>query len=117
MEKNNIDFDNMFERPIAPMTIDGVVELHDGGYMLIEVVRENRKMMGGQKLTIERMINDLSKAGKKSVAIIVDGTNRSIAPQKVMSVYFSDKGWKEPDCECTAKQFARAFVNWVEGME
>lgn len=112
---NALKFEGLFERPIAPMVIDGMVELHDKGYMLIEVVNENRKMLGGQKLTIERMINDLSASGKKCVAVIVDGSGRDVSSQKVVSVYFQDKGWGEPNCACTARQFARAFVEWVEG--
>jgi len=55
---------------IPATDIDALIEYRDEGYIIIEVKYEGKEIKTGQRLALERMVNDTAKAGKKSIAII-----------------------------------------------
>ena len=66
-----IDFTGLeLEGGIYPTDIDGLIEYHDQEYILIEVKYGKTKVPFGQRLAIERMVDDFTKIGKPAVAIV-----------------------------------------------
>ena len=57
---------------ITPTDIDGLIEYHDLAYILIELKYIGADVPFGQRLAIERLINDLSTTGKSCVAFIAE---------------------------------------------
>ena len=80
--KQLIDFKGLeLDNGIYPTDIDGLIEYHDSEYILLEVKHKDARVPYGQRLAIQRMVDDFTKAGKKAVAIVcehkVDDTDKS----------------------------------------
>ena len=57
-----------------PTDIDGLIEYHDKGYVFFEVKHRNAAMPYGQRLALQRMVEDASRIGKTSIAIVCEHT-------------------------------------------
>lgn len=82
--KQLIDFKGLeLDNGIYPTDIDGLIEYHDSEYILLEVKHKDARVPYGQRLAIQRMVDDFTKAGKKAVAIVcehkVDDTPRRMS--------------------------------------
>ena len=65
------DFSGLaYGNKITPTDIDGLIEYQDKGYVLIEVKLRGVLLPYGQRLALERMTDDLTRAGKPTVCII-----------------------------------------------
>ena len=62
-------FDGLKWGNITPSDIDGIVEFHDSVWVICEVKLGKKDLPLGQRLTLERFVNDTTKAGKHSIAI------------------------------------------------
>lgn len=81
--KQLIDFKGLeLDNGIYPTDIDGLIEYHDSEYILLEVKHKDARVPYGQRLAIQRMVDDFTKAGKKAVAIVcehkVDDTDKPV---------------------------------------
>ena len=90
-----IDFTGLeLEGGIYPTDIDGLIEYHDQEYILIEVKYGKTKVPFGQRLAIERMVDDFTKIGKPAVAIVCEHTVKDAdkhvvaAACKVREIYY-----------------------------
>lgn len=108
-------------KPYAPTDIDGLVEWKNKAYVIIECKHGDKDMSLGQKIAIERMTNDLSKAGKRTVALVVEHDVNNIqqsvmvGDQIVRQVYYDNqKEWREPNYIMTAKEAINNFIQYVE---
>jgi beta-xylosidase len=117
-----LDFTGILKPPCAPTDIDGLVEWKDKAYVIIECKHGDKDMSLGQKMAIERMTKDFSKAGKRAVAIVVehniDNVQQSVmvGEQIVRQVYYDNqKEWREPNYIVTAKEAINNFIKYVEG--
>ena len=71
--KQLIDFKGLeLDNGIYPTDIDGLIEYHDSEYILLEVKHKDARVPYGQRLAIQRMVDDFTKAGKKAVAIVCE---------------------------------------------
>ena len=116
-----LDFTGILPPPLAPTDIDGLVEWKDKAYVIIECKHGDKEMSLGQKIAIERMTKDFSKAGKRAVAIVVehnvDNIQQSVmvGDQVVRQVYYDNqKEWREPNYIVTAKEAINNFIKYVE---
>jgi beta-xylosidase len=116
-----LDFTGILPPPLAPTDIDGLVEWKDKAYVIIECKHGGKDMSLGQKIAIERMTNDFSKAGKRAVAIVVehdvDSIQQSVmvGDQVVRQVYYDNqKEWRKPNYIVTAKEAINNFIKYVE---
>ena len=116
-----LDFTGILPPPLAPTDIDGLVEWKDKAYVIIECKHGDKDMSVGQKIAIERMTKDFSKAGKRAVAIVVehdvDNIQQSVmvGDQVVRQVYYDNqKEWREPNYIVTAKEAINNFIKYVE---
>lgn len=115
--KQLIDFEGLdVDGYIYPTDIDGLIEYKNSEYILFEVKYGKAEVPYGQKLAIQRMIDDFAKVGKHAVAFICEHAVRStkepvIAAQcKVREIYYGkEQRWRTPDCEITVREAVDNF--------
>lgn len=98
-------FDGLeYDSNITPMDIDGLIEYHDNKRVLIEIKLKNTPVPKGERIALERLVNDFARLGKKSIAIIADhdvfDTKQDVFVRDclVREIYHSDeKYWREPN--------------------
>lgn len=89
---------------ITPMDVDAMIEYHDQKRVLIEVKLQNTPVPQGERLALERFVNDFGNLGKTSIAIIADhkvfDTKEDVLVRDciVREIYHSDERyWREPN--------------------
>jgi len=115
-----IDFSGLQYGNITPTDIDGLIEYKDKAYAIIEMKYGKAEMPKGQKLAIERMVNDLASKGKLATAFLcehyVANTDDDIVASKaiVRSCYYN--GYWRDDGKRTLKSRLDAFVRFAESL-
>jgi hypothetical protein len=116
------DFSGLRYGTITPTDLDGVIELHDKGYIIHEVKYRNAEVPYGQRLCLQRMVKDFVKAGKKAIAIIVehyvDDTSEPVdnAECNVREIFTTNKEgeweWRPTKTPFKLKQLTDAFIEF-----
>lgn len=117
-----IDFKGCSVGPgMYPTDIDGLIEYKDSEYILFEVKLAGKPVPIGQRLAIQRMIDDFTKVGKQAVAFICDHTvkdpNKPIimARCKVREIYYGgEKQWRAPDRTITVREAIDSFQKFSQ---
>ena len=55
---------------IYPTDIDALIEYRDSEYIIFEVKFKDYEVPFGQKLALQRMVDDFTKAGKQAIVIV-----------------------------------------------
>jgi hypothetical protein len=113
------DFSGLRYGTITPTDIDGISDMHNRGYVIHEVKYRKAKVPRGQKLCLQRMVDDFNKAGKKSIAIIaehsVDDTSVAVdnADCDVREIYMSSKtGWRATKRPFKLRELIDIFIEF-----
>jgi len=69
--KQQIDYRGLLYGKITPTDIDGLIEYHNKGYILIEAKLRETIVPNGQKLAFERLTDDLTRGGKPTLCVII----------------------------------------------
>ena len=120
-----VDFTGLeLDGGIYPTDIDGLIEYHDQEYILIEVKYGKTKVPIGQKLAMERMVDDFTKVGKPAVAIVCehyekDAKKHVIAAYcRVREIYYGQEGrWRKTDKQMTVREFIDNFQSFITSEE
>jgi hypothetical protein len=64
------DYSKLRIRQITPTDIDCFVELQNKGYWIMELKTGKAKLVGGQRLALERLVDDLTKTKKLSILVV-----------------------------------------------
>jgi beta-xylosidase len=117
------DFSELRFGNITPTDMDGVIEYKDKAYIFIEIKYLNKELPWGQRLFLERMVNDISETGKQAVAIVIEHNIHDIshsvpvADCKVREIYhYNTKQWKKMPIEFTAGEYIKAYIDYVENI-
>lgn len=101
----------MNEGKLSATDIDGLIEYKNKAYIFLELKYHGKELPFGQKLALERLVVDTGKAGKYSVALVIDhevqDTNQNIivADCYVREVYFfQERKWRKLNVKLTTKQ-------------
>lgn len=104
--------------------IDGIIEFRDSEYIILEVKHNNAKVPWGQRLCLQRMVDDFTKSGKKAVAIVcehrVDDPGKPIVAAfcNVRELYYGgEKKWRPPDKPMTVRQAIDGFRGYSKKQE
>lgn len=117
-KKQIIDFSGLKYGKITPTDIDGLIEYKDKAMMFFEYKYNNAELPHGQKLALERCVNDIRKAGKIAVAFICEhnvsdcNTDIDASSAIVRDCYYNGKWYH--DGKRTVKQKADSFIAFVE---
>lgn len=103
---------------LYPTDIDALIEYHDMEYILVEVKYKNKRVPYSQKLAIQRMIEDFTKAGKRAIALVAEHYESDprkpvvAANCKVRELYYGEEcQWRAPAYELTVRQAVDSFRN------
>lgn len=115
--KQLIDFAGLeIDGYIYPTDIDGLIEYKDSEYIIFEVKYGDTDVPVGQKLALQRMVDDFTKVGKQAVALVCEHTVRNTdkpvvaAWCKVRELYYgNEKCWRAPSKELTVREAINSF--------
>ena len=106
-----------YDNHVAPMDLDGMIEYHDKKRVFLEVKLQNTPVPEGERIALERLVNDCGKAGKKAIAIVADhnvfDTSQDVIVQDCMVrvLYYSEEGhWRTPKRSMTVKTLVDSFL-------
>lgn len=120
--KQLIDFKGLeLDGGIYPTDIDGLIEYHNSEYIILEVKHNKAKVPWGQRLALQRMVDDFTGVGKKAVAIVcehdVDDTDKPIVAAfcNVRELYYGgEKRWRPPDKPMNVRQAVNSFRKYAK---
>ena len=111
-------FDGLeYDSKVAPMDLDGLIEYHNKKRVLLEVKLNNTPVPNGERIALERMVNDFALAGKEALAIIAD--HKVFNPKEdvhvreciVRELYHSkEKKWRPPRHRTTVADALQGFI-------
>jgi beta-xylosidase len=115
------DFSELRFENITPTDMDGVIEYKDRAYIFLEIKYLDKELPWGQRLFLERLVNDIAETGKQAVAIVIEHSVRDIslsvpvADCKVREAYYHNiRQWKKIPGEFTAGSYIKMFLDYVE---
>lgn len=102
---------------LYPTDIDALIEYKDRGYIYFEIKHGGAEVPKGQRLALQRMVDDASKIQKEAIVFVCehdvhDASQSVIAAQcKVRELYYSgEQKWRSPEVELTAKEAMDIFL-------
>lgn len=102
---------------LYPTDIDALIEYKDRGYIYFEIKHGSAAVPTGQRLALQRMVDDAGKIQKEAIAFICehdvhDTSQNVIAAQcRVRELYYSgEQEWRSPEKELTAKEAMDIFL-------
>lgn len=114
------DFSGLLFGKITPTDIDGLIEYKNKAYVLLEVKYNNKDLPYGQRLAIQRLINDVSNSGKAAIALIADhdvedtALSVPVAECAVRELYhYRERRWRPPKHSMTTRQVIESFLSGV----
>ena len=109
------DFSGLLFGNITPTDIDGLIEYHGRAYIIIELKLIGAPIPYGQRLALERLVDDLQRVGKRSLCIIAEhntvNTEDVIDVAKaIVSEYRVRRQWLIPDRELAVRTKIKEFL-------
>ena len=93
-----------------PTDIDALIEYKNSKYIIFEVKFRDYEVPCGQKLALQRMVDDFTKAGKQAIAIVcshqVKDADKPIILAKcnVREIYYGcERKWRKPNAHISVK--------------
>ncbi len=115
------DFSGLSAGKLSPSDIDGLFEYHDKAYIFYELKYDDAELPLGQRLVYERIATALSRAGKRTVVLVVEhhvaDTHETVdvALCRVRQIYFGNECvWRAPNHPITAGEAKVAFLAYVD---
>ena len=98
--------------------IDGLMEYHDRAIIIYEVKSVGAEVPYGQRLALERIVNDCFKAGKIALAAVLEHTVYDttkpvyVRDCAVREIYYGqEKRWRKPKTAMSGKQLTDAVID------
>ena len=115
-----IDFSGITVGTIRPTDSDGEIEYHDKAWIFFEIKYNGKLIPYGQRVALERKINDLQRGGKEAVLFIADHDIEDAeidvdAAACHVRCYYYRGTWYNGD-ERNLKEFVDAFIKSVDSM-
>lgn len=117
MGKQLLRFDGISYGNVTPMDIDGFIEWHDKKRVMLEIKLQNVPILTGERLALERMVDDFARLGKESMAVIADhkvfDTNEDVIVRDclVREIYHSrERIWRPTKMMMTVGMLLDSFL-------
>jgi len=105
---------------IYPTDIDGIIEYKDSEYIIFEIKYHTAEFPLGQRLALQRMVDDFARAGKEAVAFVcdhfVDSSEDPVvaARCKVREIYYGRRlGWRTTTQDISLQQAVISFQEYL----
>lgn len=115
-----VDFSGLQWGSIAPIDIDGLVEYKDKAYAIIELKHRDAELPTGQRIALERMVDDFQGRGKLAAAFLcehyVDNPNEDIIAEDsiVRSCYYLGR-WRDDGIKTLGERLGK-FMTFAESL-
>ena len=94
------DFSGMKWNNITPTDIDGALDFGGKIFIYFELKLSDKELPAGQRLHLERLVDNLIRAGCQAYAIVAEhntDANQDIAAADcLMREFYAGNGWKTP---------------------
>jgi hypothetical protein len=106
------DFSGLRFGNITPTDIDGFIDFQNNCFIVMEFKHKDSKLPFGQKLAIERLVDNLEAAGKKCIGIVAEhDTSGDIdCANCYVREYRYRKQWYPKPIPTTVKQLIDKFL-------
>jgi hypothetical protein len=113
-----IDFHGLKIRNITPTDIDGFIEYQDKAMIFLEFKYLDADLPYGQRLALERLIDNIDKAGKEAVLFVCEHNTTNcdkdvIAENAIVRSFYYKKRWYKPREKSTVKQKINSFISFI----
>lgn len=116
--KQLVEFEGLKYGNGTPTDVDGLIEWRDKAFIFFELKYRDAKLPTGQRKALERLVDDLAKAGKQAVLFVashnVDDTSQAVkaANATVTGVYYN-RGWRSAGGS-SLKDMVDRFLRFTE---
>lgn len=114
---DGLQYDNM-----TPTDLDGIMDGKNRVWLIFEAKLADAPMHRGQRLTLERLVQDAGKAGKHGIAIVAEHKvydekeNIMLADCMVREIYTTEhRHWWSPGKPMTVKEMADLYIDYYGG--
>lgn len=114
-------FDGFRYGSITPTDIDGVIDYHDFVWVLFEAKLAGKDVPRGQKLALERLIQNAKRARKHGIAMIVEHNVEDCTKDIILRdcmvreiITTENMKWRPPRRSITAKDMSDAYINYYD---
>ena len=115
-------FDGLQYGDMSPTDIDGILDGKNRIWLIFEAKLADAPMRKGQRLTLERLVQDAGKAGKHGIAMVVEHEvydekeNIVLADCVVREIYTTEHPhWWPPYKPMTTKEMADLYMDYYGG--
>ena len=112
-------FDGVRYGNITPTDIDGIIDYKNRVWILFEAKLAGKSVPAGQRLALERLIQNAKRAGKHGLAMIIEHNVSDctrdvfVTDCMVREVYTTENmDWRPPKWRIGAKDMADAYINY-----
>ena len=110
-----IDFKSLQDGKMMPTDIDGMMEFKNKAYVFFELKYEGAYMPTGQRIALERLVNDTAKAGKKSICFFAYHNQKNYldsidAGNSIVQSCFYEGKWQKVDGNLTLRDCTNEFL-------
>lgn len=110
-----IDYHALCYGPCSPSDIDGILELSDNVYVILEYKFRNATMSLGQEIMLSRLTDALHDAGKHAICLVAEHHHPSgehiEAGSAIVKQYRYQHLWRVPKRTLTVKEVIDIFVH------
>ena len=114
-------FDGLIYGNISPTDIDGLIEYRNRLWIMFEAKMQGKDVPQGQRLALERFIQNVRYAGKHGIAMIVEhdvkdtGQDIYLKDCNVREIITTENGqWHPPKYEITVKDITDLYIKYYE---
>lgn len=119
--KQLVSFEGMDLGPrLWPTDFDAAIEWKNAAWLLFEVKHGDKAVPLGQRLALERFVQDVWRGGKKAVAAVVEHfvadpeTDVRLADCQVREVYVGGEfRWRSTRRRMTARELTDAYIGYA----
>ncbi len=112
------DFRELLYGTITPTDIDGLIEYHGKAYVFIETKLKGTPIKDGQRLALERMADDLTRAKRPTLCIIAEhDVQDPLKDINVAETQVKEYRWRgewKNNREVTTKDLIDMFLNAID---
>lgn len=111
------DYSGLCFGTITPTDIDGLIEYHNIGYVIMELKYGNSQLDAGQELALKRLTDDLATSGKNTICIIASHETKPEFPIDVANTqvirYRHGGKWHNENNNLTTRKLIERFLNYL----
>lgn len=116
-------FEDISKDGIGMTDIDGLIEYKNRALILFEIKHGDKEVPIGQRLVLERMVNNAAETGKTAVAIVAEHSVENadlpvfVRECRVREIYWGhEKRWRKPRTELLAGQATDMVIGMARRM-